>query len=273
MSKLETAFSKAMEEQKKAAMLGEPLDAINSSTSPAVRKSHAGEITSSRKQIAKMKQETVFTEEQLAAKKLIYPGIKDAKLLNIYRNIRTKLLAFNGKRNFTTLVTSVVPGGGSSLVSANIANVFAFDEGKTALLVDANVHAPALAEIFDVKETHGLIDFLESENMDVNDVLKPTGIPRLRFVPTGTTRENSTEYFTSSRMQHFIQEILDRYPERYPIIDSPSVADSADTRILIDLCDQVVLVVPYGQCSEAEIKTAARTIGQQKLAGVVLNQF
>jgi len=178
-----------------------------------------------------------------------------------------------GRKNFSTLVTSVVPSGGTSLIAANLANVFAFDEGKTSLLIDANVRAPVLADIFQLESEAGLVDYLEADDLPLDKILYPTGVSRLRLIPVGTQRENSTEYFSSDRMNQFFNEIVERYPERYPIIDAPSVSESADTRILIDKCDLVVLVIPYGLCSPQEIKMAARTIGQSKLAGVVLNQF
>ncbi|MEX1033992.1 MAG: XRE family transcriptional regulator [Cellvibrionaceae bacterium] len=215
-----------------------------------------------------------LSDEELANKRLIYPRMQDTKLLNIYRNLRTKLISAARGRNFICLVTSVVPGGGTSLISANIAASFAFDEGKTAMLIEGNVHSPSLANLFDLDaDTRGLMDYLESEDTPVGDVMHETGIPRLRFIPSGRVRENSSEYFTSDKMKTTVEEIASRYPDRYPIVDAPSIQDSADARILLDLCDQVILVIPYGQCTEEEIKAAADTIGSEKLVGVVLNQF
>ncbi|MGH1470017.1 MAG: CpsD/CapB family tyrosine-protein kinase [Cellvibrionaceae bacterium] len=275
MSKLETAFSKAMKEQNKQPSNSESSTSDNASgpNNKLVRSSGKQPAVSPRNQISRMQQEFTFTEDQLADRRLIYPSMKDEKLLNIYRNIRTKLIAKAGSKNFTTLVTSVVPAGGSSLIAANIANVFAFDEGKTSLLIDANVRSPALADLFQLESESGIVDYLESEEMPLDNILYSTGVSRLRLIPVGSQRENATEYFSSERMGQFFNEVVERYAERYPIIDAPSLSDSADTRILIDKCDQVVLVIPYGQCSTQEIKTAARTIGQNKLAGVVLNQF
>ncbi|MGI1678199.1 MAG: CpsD/CapB family tyrosine-protein kinase [Cellvibrionaceae bacterium] len=275
MSKLETAFSKAMKEQNKQPGNADQhkADAATNSSNDIAKVSGTQATISPRNQISRMQQEFTFTEDQLADRRLIYPSMKDEKLLNIYRNIRTKLIAKAGSKNFTTLVTSVVPAGGTSLIAANIANVFAFDEGKTSLLIDANVRSPALAEIFQLESEAGIVDYLESDDMPLDKILYPTGVSRLRLIPVGSQRENATEYFSSERMGQFFNEVVERYAERYPIIDAPSLSDSADTRILIDKCDLVVLVIPYGQCTTQEIKTAARTIGQSKLAGVVLNQF
>ncbi|TQV88879.1 polysaccharide biosynthesis protein [Aliikangiella coralliicola] len=237
------------------------------------RKKEAQDLVSSRKEISRMSQEAVFEQNDYLSKRLIFSNMPDTILLNKYRNLRTRLLATSETENFVTLVTSVLPGGGSSLVAANLATTFAFDEAKTAMLIDANIHHPTLNSLLEVNAEKGLIDYLESEDWKEDEILYETRIPRLRFVPSGLVRENSAEYFTSERMKSFMHHLVSRYPDRYPIIDAPSIAYSADTQILTELCDKVILVVKYGQCSEEEIRKAALAIGREKFAGIVLNQF
>ena len=288
MSKLESAFSKALREQAltQSRQTGDASSGSEPNSDSALARSivadKAGntearkikDIVSAKTQISYMRDDSVLTDEELANKKLVCPRMKDKNLLTIYRNLRTKLLAASGSKNFTTLVTSVVSGGGSSLISANIAATFAFDEGKTSLLVEGNVHNPSMARLFDLdKNAKGLTECLEGDELSVSDILYETGIPRLRFIPSGQMRENSSEYFTSEKMKQLIAEISARYPERYPIIDAPSICESADARILLDLCDRVVLIVPYGLCTKDDVENAVNVIGKEKLAGVVLNQF
>jgi protein-tyrosine kinase len=280
MSKFETAFSKALKEQssEKENVPDEDTDSSTVALSINPEKSivsGAGlsNLVSSRSQIKQMSNSFLLSDIELTEKGLIHPRMKDTKLLNIYRNLRTKLLSAANGHNFTTLITSV-SGDRTSLISANIAASFAFDEGKTAMLIEGNVHSSLLAKLFHLNEdTEGLLDYLESDENTVGNIIHETGISRLRFIPSGQVRENSAEYFTSGKMQATIDEILNRYPDRYSIVDAPSVQDSADARILLDLCDQVVLVVPYGLCTEQEIRSAAEIIGSAKLAGVVLDQF
>ena len=231
------------------------------------------DLGASRRDISNMEQGTVFTELQLAEKNLISPSMKDTVLLNKYRNLRTKLLASSEQENFVTLVTSVTPNSGSSQVSTNLALAFALDEGKTSLLIDANINKPSLANILDLDVDIGLIDYLESDTLTCEKILRKTPVPRVRLLPSGHVRVNAAEYFTSDKMKALIQSLLTRYPERFPIIDAPSITQSADTRILIELCDKVILVVPYGKCSKDEINYAALAVGRDKLAGIILNEF
>src|SRR5205814_844525 len=53
-----------------------------------------------------------------------------------FREIRTRLLALGGARNFATLVVPVRPGSGASFVARNLAAAFAFSEARSALLID-----------------------------------------------------------------------------------------------------------------------------------------
>lgn len=273
MGKLSSAYMKAFEQSEKNNS-NESIGQSNSVIAAEVEaKNSVDDAVVSRHQISKMTMSDVFTSKEMAEKRLIHSKMEDTNTLNTFRDLRTKLLSITGKSNFVTLVTSVVPHAGSSMVAANLGCAFALDQGKTSLLVDANIHSPALTELLEIGSGMGLIDYLESMDLDLNKVIHKTGIPRLRLLPGGNTRENTSEYFTSFRMRHLIEEVISRYEDRYPIIDAPCILKSADTRILAQLCTQVILVVPYGMCSENDIKKAARAIGKDKLAGIVLNQF
>lgn len=117
----------------------------------------------------------------------------------------------------------------------------------------------------------GLTDYLENANLPVTDIIQPSGIKRLRLISAGGKREVPAEYFTSARMRELLGSIAQRYPDRYVIIDAPPILESADTHILMELCDFVLLVVPYGKYTTEQIKAAADAIGEQKLAGILIN--
>lgn len=270
VSTLEKAFLKAMSlesEESKSEETGEPEGRKRSRTT------NTHEVLASAKGISLMEDVDRFSLETMVEKRLIHPEMKDRRLLDRYRNIRTKLLADNRKENFVTLVTSVVPYENSSLVTGNLAATFSLDEAKTTMLIEADISNPRLNDLFDMTNRKGLVDYLSTSMGDCSQILNKTGVPRLRFVPSGFAKENSAEYFTSNKMNEFVSELIERYPDRYPIINAPCVVNSADTRILIELCDRVLLVIPYGMCTDEQVMHAALTIGEEKLAGVVLDGF
>jgi Mrp family chromosome partitioning ATPase len=273
MSTVEKAFLKSIADKKGDDDAHKDL-ADDLDLPPVPQKKHdPNQLSSSRRSIANIDQPERFTKAELTARRLIYSTMSDQKTLNHYRNLRTRLLSTTKKENFVTMVTPVVPDKEAMLVSANLAATFALDEAKTSMLIEANIDDPGLNTTFDMSGKQGLIDYLESDELDSGTVLHKSGIARLGVVPSGTVRENAAEYFTSDKMQSLIHELVNRYPDRFPIINAPSILESAEARILAELCDQVILVVPYGGCSEEQILKASVLIGAEKLSGLVLNNF
>jgi len=68
-----------------------------------------------------------------------------------------------------------------------------------------------------------------------------------------------------------MQDITTRYDNRYVVVDGPALSNSTDARILSDLCDFTVLVVPYGKVTPGLLDSLVDEIDEQKLAGVVIN--
>lgn len=223
------------------------------------------------REIALMQEPQLRSKTALDQERIIYPEMEEAGPVKAFREIRTKIVQRCGGRNCTIVVTSLNAGSGTSFVAFNLGVAFAFDAGKTALVMDCNLHHPSFHRFVSDEKFRGITDYLEHPEMDVADIIYPVGIPRLRVVPAGGNREVPVEYFTSVRMQQLMQVVKTRYPERYVILDSPPMSQSADLQILMDMCDYVILVVPYGKVTESQLADAAKTIGEKRLLGIVFN--
>jgi Mrp family chromosome partitioning ATPase len=229
-------------------------------------------LADSTRQIARMRDDWQRDAAFMAERRLIHPGMTDRAVLDEFRNLRTRLLQHSKGDNAITLVAGVGGTAGSTLVALNLSIAYALDSAKTALLIDCHVQDPRLARLLDIDVDKGLTDYLVDDSMGVDAVLYQTGIPRLRLIPAGSHFESSTEFFTSLRMRAFLQSVKQRYPDRFLIISAPPLDESADSRILVDLCDQALVVAPYGEVSENRLLEVANTVGQERLAGVVLNR-
>jgi protein-tyrosine kinase len=227
---------------------------------------------SASRSIAQMVESRALTRRQMEDRRLIHRDTGSRRAADAFREIRTRLLSLGGGQNFVTLVVSVSPGSGSSFVARNLAAAFAFDEAKTALLIDCNLRYPSQHEAFGVEPTDGgLIDYLDQPARGVPRILYHTGIPRVRLIPAGHLRELGAEYFSSLRMRALIESLRSRYPDRYLFLDGPAVKGSPDARILSDLADFVVVVAGYGHDTAAGVNQAVSTLDPKKLAGVVFN--
>ena len=210
----------------------------------------------------------------LEDRRLIHRHDSSRAQADAFRDLRTRLLTLGGRHNFVTLVVPAGNGCGGSFVARNLALAFAFDEIKSALLVDCDTLHPIQHTAMGVNPVNGgLMDYLRDPTTELQQIQYPTGIPRMRLIPNGGRHEISGEYFTSPRARTMIDSLCGSNPDRYIILDGPSVLNSPDARILSDLADLVVLVAGYGKVTIKDIEQAAANFDPAKLAGVVFNDL
>jgi len=276
MSKIEKALNKARATTSLQIVSSQPLrpgDEQPSDNLPTVVGATAliDQRGSASKAIARMKEKSPLDKHFLAQNQVIHPELCENGTTRAFREIRTKIIKKTQGQNCVIMVTSVAGGGGSSFVTLNLGAAFSFDAGKTALLLDCNFKNPSLHRLFGAGIFRGLKDYLENSDMDVAEIIHPVGIERLRIIPSGGRREIPSEYFTSLKMKQLLESIKQRYRERYIILDAPPMTESADTQILAELCDYIVLVAPYGRVTESQVDVCAKAIGEKKLLGIIFN--
>jgi exopolysaccharide/PEP-CTERM locus tyrosine autokinase len=228
-------------------------------------------VVTPKQQIRQMSEINQLSYKELEAAKIIYPGMADVATLNTFRELRTKLMQKTDKNNFILMVSSLALNGGGSYISRNLAAAISLDFEKTALLVDCDLNRPSCDKLLSTPVDFGLTDYLEEPSLSVSDIIYATGIPRLRITPAGNQRANGSEFFTSDRMEEYIQEVKTRYSERFIIVDAPPINSSPDARVLADLCDYTILVVPYGKVTRVQISAGIDSIPEGKFAGLVFN--
>jgi exopolysaccharide/PEP-CTERM locus tyrosine autokinase len=221
--------------------------------------------------IAQMNEPSLRDRSELTLQRIIYPDMAENSTVQAFREIRTRILQKTHGQNCVIMVTSVAGDSGSTFVATNLGVAFAFDAGKTALLVDCNLRNPGLQKLFPNQSPLGITDYLEKADLDVADIIHPIGIERLRVIPAGDRREIPSEYFTSLRMKQLLSNIRQRYAERFILVDAPPMSETADTQILAELCDYVLLVVPYGKVTNSQVDACIKSLDSKKVLGVVFN--
>jgi protein-tyrosine kinase len=249
---------------------GAPGQALAASAAEANQSLSAQKV--SRGLIRRMAEPALKTAQDLDGRGIIRQDMARRELGDVFRNLRTQLQSLARGRNFVTVVAPVGSGSGASFVATNLAAAFAFDESKTALLVDCNLRKPVQHERLGVSPARGgLTEFLENPELGAEAIIYPTGIRRLRLIPAGATREASGEYFSSYPMQALVGELRARYPDRYLVLDAPAINGSPDARLLSELADMVVVVAGYGLDTQAAVREAVASLDPAKVAGVVFN--
>jgi Mrp family chromosome partitioning ATPase len=227
-----------------------------------------------RADIANMSDERLFSDRQLDLLGIVHPRSKNRAMVDAMRQLRTKLYSLKPEGNFSLLVSSVVPESGGSFISLNLAATIAFDKARTAMLVEANLHTPMLHKLMKLigrENSAGLLEYLEQPELGVEHIVNPSGIPRMRCVPIGSHQEISAEHFTSARFRQFMLDTKERYDNRFVIVDGPAMTTTADARILSEICDFTVLVLPYGGVTPGTLDAIIDEIDERRLAGIVIN--
>ncbi|MCT2347653.1 CpsD/CapB family tyrosine-protein kinase [Niallia taxi] len=187
-----------------------------------------------------------------------------------YRTIRTNILYSSVDEEIRSLmVTSSGPGEGKSTTTGNLAVVFA-QQGKTVLLIDADLRKPTAHYTFKLSNTTGLTSVLTNQQ-ELMEAVNKMDEDNLYVLPSGPIPPNPSELLGSKAMKQFMERALEEFD--LIIFDTPPVLAVTDAQILGNLCQGTILVVSSGKTDkESLIKTKELlTATNGRLLGVVLN--
>lgn len=223
--------------------------------------------------IARMRQPGALTPYVLEVKRVVHRLREDRRLTDTFRELRSRLLPDNGLRNPVILVCGVAAHCGASFVARNLAAAIAMDEEHTALLIDCNLRKPSQSVALNADAGPGLADYLRMPQMGAESIIYPTGVPRLRLVPTGNSTRHCGDQLASVRMRTLIAELSNRYADRCVILDGPQATGAPEARVLSQRADIVLLVAGAGMHRPKAVSDAARVFDPAKLAGVIFNEL
>lgn len=170
------------------------------------------------------------------------------------------------------MITSALPGEGKTFNSVNLAFSLARERDISLLLVDADILKPNVSEIFGVKQEPGLMNALTDEALPVESLVIGTSVKGLSILPAGQYAEGASELLLSNHMKQILQQLLAANPRRIILLDSPPLLITSESRALMKVAGQTVLVVRIGQTPVQAVKDALGLIGDSVLGGVMLNE-
>lgn len=220
--------------------------------------------------IRDMQSSTHLSDKKKEELGIIFPGMRDRRILNIYRDLRNKLLRISDHQNFICLLSSLSPAGDTAKLTMNLAAVFAFDKSRSSIVIDCDTNHSFIKNLSTQEADNGLIDFIENDLDDISVLIHESGIERLRLIPAGNVIETSTESLGSIRMREIVTELKKRYPDRYIFINAPSMRLSSEVQVLSNVSDHVVFQLDSGTVDEQQVTEAVDMIGTEKVAGVVV---
>ena len=188
-----------------------------------------------------------------------------------YRNLRTALLLSRaGAPPKVTLVTSAIAGEGKTVTAVNTAAMLA-QLGASVLLIDADMRRPRCHRVLDLDNNLGLTEVLTGVR-DLHDLIRPTAVPNLFVLSSGSVPPNATELVGSSKMHQVVTQLQQIYD--YIVIDSPPVMPVSDALLLSTIVDGVLLVTNASRTPKQQVRAARARLeyARAKIFGTVLNK-
>lgn len=196
-----------------------------------------------------------------------------APVIDAYKVLRAQILQKTRERQWNTLmVSSARPGEGKTLTAINLAITFSKECDQTVMLVDCDLNKQDIHKRFGYQSARGLGDYLLSE-AGMKEIITWPGIDKMTIVSGGRVIDGATELLGSSRMKSLVQDMKNRYADRYVIFDLPCLLDRADAIPFASFVDGIVMVTEAGRTASRDIEKALSLIPREKVLGFVLNRF
>lgn len=171
------------------------------------------------------------------------------------------------------MVTSSLPGEGKTFTALNLAISFAAERTKKVVFIDTDLVRSSLPEDIDVGEGAGLVDYLESRECPVGNIIQATDYENLYLIPAGCSHAYSTELLTGYRMRSLFDELESVIANDVVIIlDTPPLLAASDAAVLARFVGQIIVVVEAGNTTRSHLQQAMSMIDHGKIAGYVLNK-
>ena len=205
--------------------------------------------------------------------KLVVISAPDSMDAENFKILRSQILfPKNGKKPRLIMVTSALPGEGKSFVAANLAASIALGFNEYVLLVDADLRRPNVHNMFGLTGSKGLHEHLV-EGVSLEELIIKTNIGKLSILASGTPAPNPSELLASQMMRDFLEEVKNRYDDRYIIIDATPAQVTAEANVLGRYVDGILFVIMAEKAPRDEILRSIENVGKEKIIGVVFNGY
>jgi protein-tyrosine kinase len=188
----------------------------------------------------------------------------DSPAAEQYRVLFQRLLRIAARRPARVVaVTSAGRGEGRTTTAANLA-LTAVADGRTAVLVDADLRRPSVARLFGLAPRAGLAEVLDGTAELGQAVVRAGG---LAILCAGDARDPAAP-LRSPRAPQVMDQLRAAY--EHVILDAPPALAFSDGDRIAAGADAALLVVRAGATPRQVVRLALESLGD-RVVGVVLN--
>lgn len=167
-------------------------------------------------------------------------------------------------------ITSSIPGEGKTTTAAAMGRALAM-ANQSVIVVDCDIVRSQLSRMFGLeKGEQGLHDALQSVTGEIPRYKESE--TDMHILPITRAFRKGERVTENGRLQHLLVRLREEFD--FVILDCPPILPIAETREMVKLADQVVMVVSWRGTIDKIVKSAVRQLPMRDLAktGVVLNR-
>ncbi len=154
-------------------------------------------------------------------------------------SVRTCLLLTNAFQEAQILaIASAATREGKTTLATQLAISLARTADRPTLLIDGDLRAPNLHEIFDVSNEKGLVQVLREE-LRWQDAVVVNGHPRLHLLPAGKLKGSPHKLFGTPLLGAIFAELRDTY--QYVVVDTPPVLAAGESLVVAKAADATLI--------------------------------
>ncbi|MCP3871806.1 MAG: AAA family ATPase [Desulfobacteraceae bacterium] len=196
----------------------------------------------------------------------------NAKEIERYKILRNRIHQQGKHRKMNTImITSPNRNEGKTVTAINMGFTFARNLKQTVLLVDCDFKGQDIHNYLGINSQLSLIDYF-LDDTPLGDLIIWPGIEKLSLISGARTVVDSSELLSSEMMEKLVQEMGDRYDDRYVFFDTPPVLERSEAISMAPMMDGIIMVVEAGTTSKKDVQKAVSLLPKDKFLGFVLNK-
>lgn len=186
-----------------------------------------------------------------------------------FRQLRTRLLQHGQEKPVrTVLVVSSAPREGKTVTILNLATALAKKPNTKVLVLDGDMRKPSVSRLLGISARPGLAEILQGKTSYAN-AMRAVSPLNFYFIPAGDPPVNPLDLLQSQVLVDLMKELASGFD--WILLDSPPLALVADAQALAAHADGILLVVRPGLAERDNLTEAIKTVGVEKVLGIVLN--
>lgn len=169
-----------------------------------------------------------------------------------FRLLRSNLkFQNNGLNDKVILVTSSISGEGKTFFSLNFGVSLSLT-GKKVIILEFDLRKPALLESIFVKRGKGITDYLNSDDMTIDDlIIKFDPVSNLYVIGCGTLPDDPAEIMLNPKVGLLLEKLRERFD--YIILDTAPVGTVADAFNLVSYSDYSLFIIRYNYTTKQHL--------------------